>query len=152
MLSDKIFLLQIVKKQLRQLYKAQFISVFQHWSKGKMGKLLQIVVISVYFLTGCSNVTYSSYIRQVKNNGPSGLFLKVLNSVFQISQFGNLIKRYVYQRDMIEISIPKLGFVTEPSPQILLVIQKGLFQFPNFWWNALDTKLALGTKPVRNGH
>ena len=53
-------------------------------------------------------------------------FLKILNSVFQISQFANLIKRFVYQRDTIEICIPKLGFVTEPSTQILLVIQKGL--------------------------
>ena len=60
-------------------------------------------------------------------------FFKVLNSAFQISQFANLIKRYVYKRDMIEICEPKLAFVTEPSPQILLVIQKGLFQFPNFW-------------------
>ena len=49
-------------------------------------------------------------------------FFKVLNSAFQISQFANLIKRYVYKRDMIEICEPKLGFVTEPSPQILLVI------------------------------
>ena len=49
---------------------------------------------------------------------------------------------------MIEICKPKLGFVTEPSPQILLVIQKGLFQFPNFWRNVLDSKLALETKLV----
>ena len=78
-----------------------------------------------------------------------GYFFKGLNSAFQISQFANLIKRYVYKRDMIEICEPKLAFVTEPSPQILLVIQKGLFQFPNVWWNVLDSKVALETKLVR---
>ena len=41
-----------------------------------MRKHLQIVVISVYFVTGCSDVTYSSYMRQEKIDGANGLFFK----------------------------------------------------------------------------
>ena len=93
-------------------------------------------------------LTHRTWDRK-KITGQMCYFFKVLNSAFQISQFANLIKRYVYKRDMIEICEPKLAFVTEPSPQILLVIQKGLFQFPNVWWNVLDSKVALETKLVR---